>query len=525
MSQDRTKAWLSRATTQFARTVYTELRRAGHTKPDIVRFINEMMDLLSQDSAPSTGPVEPPALIDPEAGLPDAVTLHDLLEFELRARLRDRRQEEKLVVLAIDVTLPSWTSGAARQRSHEILAAMFAHGRRAADIVGQLGPDRYLVVLPRSKDGVRASLTTRISQLLNDAADELADALTLELRWTVIEPNAPATTAIAVLEQCLASPPEILRPVRGQRTAATTTPSRSAGVSAPAGRSIVLALGGGAARAAAHAGVLEVLASADIRPVAIAGCSAGALVGAMFAKGMTPRDIAAKFAGFTSTTIYKAMRQAYADFLRGTRAAERQSRPRYFGASSLAFYSDTALSVLPEALLGEFVEHFIGADCDIARLPMPFSVVATDLVLGQAISLSHGSLSAALAASCSVPGLFPPQARGDRLLVDGSTITEVPIGTAHLLGVAAPVLAVYMERPFPRIDDYQTSTEVSTRANALVHAELVREQLRRSDLLLAIPMQGVGWLDFRRAASIVELGRATAEAGLPVILSRLDRSA
>lgn len=525
MAQDRTKAWLARATTQFARTVYTELRRAGHTKPDIVRFLNELMDLLSKDAADSKDAVAPPDLVDPAAGLPDATTLHDLLEFELRARLRDRRHEEKLAVLAIDVVLPSWTSGSARQRSHELLAAMFARGRRTADIVGQLGPDRYLVVLPRAKDGVRASLMTRFAQHLQDAAAELSDALTLELRWAIVESSAPPTTANAVLQQCFASAPEVLRPAPPRLATPPSPAQRIPGVAAVPGRALVLALGGGAARAAAHAGVLEVLASAGVRPVAIAGCSAGALVGAMFAKGMTPEAIAATFAGFTSTSIYKAMRQAYADFLRGARAAERRSRPRYFGASSLAFFSDTTLSVLPDALLLEFVEHFVGADCDIARLPMPFSVVATDLVLGQAVSLAHGSLIAALAASCAVPGLFPPQVRGDRLLIDGSTITEVPIGTAHLLGVAAPVLAVYMERPVHRIDDYQTSTEVSTRASALVHAELVREQLRRADLLLAIPMQGVGWLDFRRAASIVELGRATAEAALPAVLARLDREA
>src|SRR6267142_2472158 len=145
---------------------------------------------------------------------------------------------------------------------------------------------------------------------------------------------------------------------------------------------------------------------------------------------------------------------------------------------------------------------------------MLFSVVATDLVEGRPIRIAHGSLHAALAASCAVPGLFPPQHMGERLLVDGGSVTEVPIWAAHLFGCSAPVLAVYMGRPFHRITDYKTSTEVSSRTNALIHAELVREQLGRADLLLTIPMDNVGWLDFRQSRRIVELGRHTTETGL-----------
>jgi predicted acylesterase/phospholipase RssA len=85
-----------------------------------------------------------------------------------------------------------------------------------------------------------------------------------------------------------------------------------------------------------------------------------------------------------------------------------------------------------------------------------------------------------------------------------------------------PVLAVYMGRPFHRIADYRTSTEVSTRANALIHAELVREQLRRADFLLTIPMEDIGWLDFRKATRIVEIGRQAAGTALPRIIARIE---
>lgn len=512
MTKDRSRSWLPRATNHFARTVYIELRRAGHLKGDIVRFINELMDLLSKDQIP-----EPPALVDAEGGLPGSDTLHDILEFELRIRVKDRRQDERLAVAMIDVVLPGSTSGSARQQTHELLHDVISQGLRAGDSLGQLGPDRYLLVLPRSKEAVCTSIQERVTKALARTAG-LADGLVLELRWATIGsgPTEP-TTAIEVLQRCLASAPFTLTPSRVAPAAPATTPPTRVPV-----REVVLALGGGAARAVSHAGVLAVLAEAGIRPLAVAGCSAGALVGAMVAQGVAQGAIIDKFTEFSKTTIYADMRRSYATFLRETRATTARSRTRYFDASNLAFYSDAALSALSGDHLAAFVEHFVGPDCDIARLRMPFAVVATDLVEGRPVRLAHGSLHAALAASCAVPGLFPPQRMGERLMVDGATVTEVPIWTAQLFGISAPVLAVYMGRPSHRITDYKTSTEVSARSNALIHAELVREQLRRADLLLTIPMEEIGWLDFRRATKIVEIGRQATSAALPSLLERLD---
>ncbi len=524
MSKAVSRAWLPRATAQFARTVYTELRRAGHKKPDIVRFINEVMDILSQDTSKDTEPstIAAPTLIDPEAGLPGSDTMHDIVEFELRIRHKDRRQDERLAVVAIDVLVPGWASASARERTHQIVAPMLARGLRAGDLLGQLGPDRYLLVLPRSKDGVRASIQGRIAARLDELAAEFPEETVFELRWTVVGGGAfDPSTAIELLQHCFATTPEVLKPVvvpQARRPAPVRGPQQ------PPSRDIVLALGGGAARAVSHAGVLQVLTAAGIRPIAAAGCSAGGLVAAMFARGLSPDAISARFCDFSSTPLYREMRTGYANFLREGKNVQRRSRARYFDASSLAFYSDSVLSVLSTQQLFAFVEHFVGSDCDIGSLSLPFSVVATDLVEGRPVKLSHGSLHTALAASCSVPGLFPPQQVGERLFVDGSTVTEVPIWTAHLLGFSAPVLAVYMGRPFHRIEDYKTSTEVATRGNALIHAELVREQLSRAELLLTVPMEDIGWLDFRKAMRIVEIGRTAAESALPRIIARLDRT-
>lgn len=515
MSKQAARPWLARATSQFARTVYAELRRAGHGKGDIVRFINELMDLLSRDGD-QAGDVAQPPLVDPEAGLPGADAMQDIIEFELRIRRRDRRQDEHLVLVAIDLTIPQWTTSTARQRTHDVVAEVFGGSLRQGDTLGQLGPDRYLLVLSRAKEAVRGSLRDRISRALERRADSLCEGLRIELRFaSIIAAVNEEVTAVEALQRCFAAAPEAL-----ELRAPSRTPTALRVANTIAGHEVVLALGGGAARAVSHVGVLEVLRDANIKVVGASGCSAGAIVGAMVASGMTTEAIAARFAALATTPLFSEMRRTYAHFLRDARAE--RSRSRYSGPTSIAFYSDTVLSALSDEHLRAFVSHFVPKDCDIASLAMPFSVVATDLAEGRSVRLAHGSLHEALAATCAVPGLFPPQRQGGRVLVDGGMITEVPIWAAHMLGLAAPVLAIHIGRPFHRVDDFQTSTEVSTRTNALVHAELVREQLRRADLLLSVPMEDIGWLEFRHAKRSVEIGRNAASAELSRLLAKLD---
>ena len=497
MSSNGPRRQLARATSLFARSVYSELQRAGYARDDILRFVNELMELLSSGGER----LEPPRLLDPEGGLPDRDTIVEILAFEMRRTGGDRRRG--LVVATIDVALPSWAPTAARKVAHELVAAEIGPRMRATDALGRLGPDRYLLILPDAGAHSFAVVSGRIEELLDARADELPDSVHFELRS--VEHDASIASAAALVERCLA------RPALGLPRRSVPPPSASPGVPAQRARTqLTLALGGGAARAASHAGVLAAVAAEGMDVVGIAGCSAGGIVGAMFARGTSPAAIERRFSGFASTATYREMRRAYARFvLRGRR--NRQAFRRHFRReSALALHSEVDLFAVEQELFEAFVSYFVGPDCDMASLPIPFALVATDLVEGIPVILSHGSLHAAVAASCAVPGLFPPQRIGERLLVDGSSVNEVPIGAAHALGLRAPVLGVHLSRPLGRGDEFTTSAELVTRMNALVHAELLREQLAGAGLLVSVPVGGVGWLDFRQARELARLGEEAA---------------
>ena len=173
---------------------------------------------------------------------------------------------------------------------------------------------------------------------------------------------------------------------------------------------IGLALGSGAARGWAHIGVLQALHDLGIRPRVITGTSVGALVAAVYASGKLE-----DFAEWVVKLRWDALLR-YGDL--GLRGGGLFSGKKLLRALS-PFLSTTA----------------------IEYLPITFAAVATDLDTGREIWMRSGSLSDAVRASISIPGLFSPTRAGSGWLVDGGLVNPVPISLCRALG-AHRVIAV-----------------------------------------------------------------------------------
>jgi NTE family protein len=394
-------------------------------------------------------------------------------------------------------------------RVHEQIARELRQRLRAHETVGRFGPTRYLVTLPRAGLEVVKPLLRRLSaafERLDPHLPRRTRILGRAAAW-----DAGAGNADALLERCFSAAPSAVYP-----QPLTTTTGTVAIV--PDGRRVVLALGGGAARAMAHLGMLRVLKRHGVKVGGVAGTSAGAIVGALYAAGAGVEDIVDRFVGFAGSDLYRRMRRALAV----ARSQAARNKERFFLGSSPSYLSEENRSALGDDLLAEFVESFVGPDQLIQSLRVPFAASATDLVAGRQIVLSFGSLHSALRASCAIPGLFPPQPDGDRLLVDGSVCAEVPIAAAQSLGLPAPVLAAHLERIVPPAAVLDSSTDIAIRTHALIHTELVREQLRAAPLLLTIPVAEIGWLNFRDGARLIAEGERAAEAAISELLDKLD---
>jgi NTE family protein len=182
-----------------------------------------------------------------------------------------------------------------------------------------------------------------------------------------------------------------------------------------------LVLSGGGARGAAHIGVLKVLEEQRIPVHAIAGTSMGAVVGGLYASGLSAAEIATLIdseewrAGFTEP--------APRDRLSFRRKSEDQNFLVKFplGIKSGSFR-------LPKALVsGQRVSQVLRrVTFPVARLdafdqlPIPFRAVATDLETGDPVVLSGGDLVDAMRASLAAPGVFAPVEIDGRLLVNAT---------------------------------------------------------------------------------------------------------
>jgi NTE family protein len=179
---------------------------------------------------------------------------------------------------------------------------------------------------------------------------------------------------------------------------------------------IALTLSGGGYRGIAHIGVLKALEEAGIIPEAIAGTSAGAVVGALYAFGVSTGDMLDFFKGIQLLS--------FGNYAFG--------KPGWVDAES--FY-DRFHEILP--------------DDNFSALKIPLQVTATDILKGELEVFSEGPLIRALLASAAFPGFFAPVEIGNGYYVDGGVLNNFP---ADLLREQAKLLIGVYVNPFELAD-------------------------------------------------------------------------
>jgi len=189
-------------------------------------------------------------------------------------------------------------------------------------------------------------------------------------------------------------------------------------------KTLALALGGGGARGLAHVAVMEALDEIGARPVAIAGSSIGAAIGAAYAAGLSG----------------KAIRRHVIALAHG----RGETIARLFGARTVTLSSMIAAPFGNPMLLDaqKLCAAFLPAAVpdDFAQLEIPLIVPATDLYGRSEVAFTAGPLKIAIAASMAVPGLVRPIEHDGRVLVDGAAVNPLPF--EHLRERADVILAV-----------------------------------------------------------------------------------
>lgn len=169
-------------------------------------------------------------------------------------------------------------------------------------------------------------------------------------------------------------------------------------------KKIGLALGSGAARGMAHIGVLKVFEEEGIEIDFIAGTSAGALIGALYAAGVS--------------------------------AARMEEVARELDWRRLAGLLDPTLptsGIIDGKKMSRFIADLLPVHT-FEELRIPLAVTATDIQSGEGLFIKKGNLLEALRAALAFPGIFNPVRFGDRYLVDGGLCNPVPVDIVKQMG-------------------------------------------------------------------------------------------
>jgi NTE family protein len=284
---------------------------------------------------------------------------------------------------------------------------------------------------------------------------------------------------------------------------------------------ICLVLSGGGARGMAHIGVLKVLEELKIPIDCIAGTSMGAVVGGLYASGMTAAQIDATM---RSVDWQEAFRDAPP---RKDLAFRRKQDDRNF-LVRLPLGLKHGKILLPKGFIqGQKLQETLrqltlpfSNSTDFDLLPTPFRAVATDLLTGSAVLMDKGDLAIAMRASISAPGVFAPVETQGRLLVDGGLAENLPIDVAREMH--ADILIVSdVSFPLQPREALDSALSISNQMLAILvrkDADRQRATLGSSDILVE-PVLGIASsTDFTAVNSTIAAGENAAHT----MLARLD---
>lgn len=286
-------------------------------------------------------------------------------------------------------------------------------------------------------------------------------------------------------------------------------------------KNFAVALGGGGARGLAHIGLLKILDQHKIKIDAISGCSMGAIVGGLYAyfgNAEAVEDFVIK-----TTQSEKYLELGIEKIKKRSEYGDKNYFEQFFdfiGTSIQFIKLINRYSFFDEERTNDIFDFI--PDVSIESLKIKFFVVASDLISGQEIIFSEGSLRKTLKASAAIPGIFPPVSYKNYLLVDGSVTDLVPVKVLKDYGYEK-TLAVDVVKSLENPTPPKNILEILYRVESISSYHLSNYQLKYADLLIYPEVRKFNWSDFNCAKEIILEGERAALENLEKI-SKLYRT-
>ena len=253
---------------------------------------------------------------------------------------------------------------------------------------------------------------------------------------------------------------------------------------------IGLALGGGAARGFAHIGVIKMLEAQGIQIDFITGTSAGSVVAAIYASGMSGLEM--------NRMALKMDEAMIADW----------ALP--FGTRFGGWLKGEALE--------KYINHLVKQKT-IEQMHIPLGIVATDLASGKPILFRRGNTGQAVRASCSIPGVFQPVTISGRQYVDGGLVAPVPVTYVKQMGATFVIAVNISADPSNQAVSGQASMLLQT--TAIMGQSISKTELAQADVVITPSLPFVKGSDFTARNEAILAGEQAAQAAMPLLREKL----
>ncbi|HXU92276.1 MAG TPA: patatin-like phospholipase family protein [Gallionella sp.] len=262
---------------------------------------------------------------------------------------------------------------------------------------------------------------------------------------------------------------------------------------------IALALGGGAARGFAHVGVIKALEAQGISADIVVGTSAGSVVGALYAAGLT---------GFQIQELSMNLEEEQV----------------LDGSGLYRCIAETMVSDKRGCIKGQALQDFINRNVKgrpMEKLKKTFAAVATNLSNGEMVVFRKGNTGMAVRASSSVPVFFQPVNINGQDYVDGGLVAPVPARVARTMGADFVIAVDISDRP----EDRSTAgiTDIMWQTFSIFGKTINRQEQASADIIVRPATSGLPAADASGRHKAVLAGEKAVAAILPELKAKLAK--
>jgi len=276
-----------------------------------------------------------------------------------------------------------------------------------------------------------------------------------------------------------------------------------------------LVLSGGGARGLAHIGVLSALQEMRVPVDCVVGTSMGALVGGLYAAGVSPQAMQQALAETDISLLFD-------DTPPRTEITQIVKRDDYLPLFGFALgFNDGEITIPSGVSAGYkfelFLKQLIGmgaslSGSDFDELPIPYRAIASDLETGDMMVFSKGELPKVMRASMSLPAIVAPMEIDGRLYVDGGLVRNLPVDIGRSL-CGETLIVVNLGTPPKTKDQINNSIDVAMQSISILTQQNVDaslQELKVGDVLILPDLRGFDSAGFDSQDTIIERGLQAA---------------